>query len=327
MYGGMGRSDPGVFSSLVRMGADPFSTDRSGRNYLHAVANLERSPFAKDREGQIAEIAAVPGDPSGWMGADAYGGTPLHYAVLNGHTQLVSVLADAGADVTGTTVRDGFGHVLDFDGVTPLMLACLVANTEAVGILLDKGADPDARDMHGRNAMHYAVTTPTRHFCREIESIPGKERVNARKTEIMSRLSDPDCADEKGRTPLVRLLTENRYDDGGLTAALLEAGADPDRAANDGTTPLMAAASNGHSAAVKALVLKGADMDRKGPGGKTALHMAIGWRDEKSARYLVKKGARSDIPDDSGKTASEMAAAAGMEAVLEVMLRGVRWDS
>ena len=56
--------------------------------------------------------------------------------------------------------------------------------------------------------------------------------------------------------------------------------------------------------------------------GRTALHHAISWRDEKSARLLVKKGARFDIPDRDGKTAGEMAASAGMESVMELMVRG-----
>ena len=82
----------------------------------------------------------------------------------------------------------------------------------------------------------------------------------------------------------------------------------------------MAAVSNGHSSAVKALVSAGADMDATDAHGRTALHHAISWRDEKSARLLVKKGARFDIPDDTGKTAGEMAASAGMESVIELMV-------
>ena len=84
----------------------------------------------------------------------------------------------------------------------------------------------------------------------------------------------------------------------------------------------MAAASNGHGDAVKALIAAGAELDSCDRHGRTALHHAISWRDEKSARLLVKKGARFDIPDEGGVTAGEMAASAGMESVMELMLRG-----
>ncbi len=210
--------------------------------------------------------------------------------------------------------------MIDFDGTTPLHLACLIGYAEGATALISKGADPARRDNHGRNCMHYAVMGPTTHYCREYDSIPGKDAVNKRKVEIMAGLSDPDVPDEGGRTPLMKAVGDYRYDDFGFSAALLAKGADPNNADNKGMTPLMSACSNGHYEAVKSLVSAGAEMDRKGPQGSTALHMAVSWRNEKASRYLLKKGARSDIPDDSGKTAAEMAAAAGMESVLELMI-------
>ena len=81
----------------------------------------------------------------------------------------------------------------------------------------------------------------------------------------------------------------------------------------------MAAASNGHGQALKALVAAGVDLDVRDRHGRTALHHAVSWRDEKAARFLIKKGARTDIPDETGATAVEMAASAGMESVLELL--------
>ena len=146
------------------------------------------------------------------------------------------------------------------------------------------------------------------------------EAIVGRKKAILSKIGGLDTADDGGRTPLILSLTLYRYQNGGLSEALLEMGASPNLAMNDGTTPLMAAVSNGHSDAAKALVAAGADLNACDSHGRTALHHAISWRDEKSARLLVKKGARFDIPDDTGKTAGEMAASAGMESVIELMM-------
>lgn len=321
LYASAGRSDPVVFSKLMGMGADPYSTDRSGRNYLHTMAAMEKSPWIGQREDQLAEIASL-GDASMWMTADAYGATPLHLAVLMGHSKLASRLLEMGADpdAAGTGVREGFGHSIDFDGATALDMAALMGDSEAAGLLISKGADASVRDVHGRDAAHYCVTRPPQSLCREYETVPGRDAVNARKREVLSMLKDVDSTDDSGATPLLSVLTSNRYDDGGFTALLLEKGADPNRASNNGTTPLMAAASNGHRDAAKALLAAGADPDARGPGGATALHMAVQWRDEKIARLLIKKGAAYDLPDDSGRTAAEEAASAGMESVLELMV-------
>lgn len=321
MYASRGRSEPDVVRTMIDMGADPSVCNRSGDNMLHLLAHLEKSPWAKEREAQMAEIAKMA-DPSVWMTTNAYGATPLHFAVMYKHTELAKALIDAGADpdAQGTPVRQGYGHVIDFDGVTPLDVACLLGDDQDAFMLLDAGANPSSTDSKGRMAIHYLVMVPPQALCREYESVMGKDAVNNRKKSIIPRLADIDAVDDAGSTPLITTLTKYRYDNGGLSEALIEAGADPNKATNNGTTPLMAAASNGFSGSVKALIAAGADLDARDRDGKTALHHAIAWRDEKSARLLIKKGAKYDIPDNSGVTAGEMAASAGMEPVLELML-------
>ena len=324
LYAARGRSDPAVLAAFAESGADLFSCNRNGSNALHLLASLEKSTWAKERETDMAAVARLPADVSGWMTCNAYGATPLHLAVMNGHTELLTALLEENADAntTGNEVRQGYGHALDFDGVTALDIACLIGDDVAAGILMDRGADPSMTDNHGRVAAHYAVSPPPVSVCRGWDSIPGMEAVVGRKKAILSKVGGIDSVDDTGSTPLMITLTSYRYQNGGLSEALIGLGADPDIARNDGTTPLMAAASNGHTDAVKALVAAGADLDACDRNGRTALHHAISWRDEKSARLLVKKGARFDIPDRDGKTAGEMAASAGMESVMELMVRG-----
>ena len=55
---------------------------------------------------------------------------------------------------------------------------------------------------------------------------------------------------------------------------LIEAGADKDKANDDGTTPLYVASINGHLEVVRLLVEKGADKDKANNRGVTPLQIA-----------------------------------------------------
>lgn len=57
--------------------------------------------------------------------------------------------------------------------------------------------------------------------------------------------------------------------------SLLEAGAEVNQANNNGKTPLMAAAQEGHEKVVKALLEAGADIEAKNKNGDTALTLAV----------------------------------------------------
>ena len=324
LYASRGRSDPSVLAAFAEAGADLFSCNRNGSNALHLLAAMERSNWAKDRETDMAAVARIPADVSEWMTCNAFGATPLHLAVMNRHSELLSAMLESSLDVnaTGSEIRQGYGHAIDFNGVTALDVACLIGDDVSARTLIDHGADPSLTDNRGRSAAHYAVSPPPTSVCREWDSVPGMEAVVGRKKAFLEKVGDLNVTDDTGLSPLMLTLTSYRYQNGGLSEVLLQLGADPNVALNDGTTPLMAAASNGHGDAVKALIAAGAELDSCDRHGRTALHHAISWRDEKSARLLVKKGARFDIPDEGGVTAGEMAASAGMESVMELMLRG-----
>ena len=56
--------------------------------------------------------------------------TSLHWAIANGHTEVVNLLIEKGADI----------HVKDNDGDTPLHWASRDGLTEVVNLLKEKGA-------------------------------------------------------------------------------------------------------------------------------------------------------------------------------------------
>lgn len=67
------------------------------------------------------------------------GDTPLHFAVMFGHTEAAVALLDAGADI----------NARNQDDATPLHMAAFFCRKDLVEILLTRGADASATDRHG----------------------------------------------------------------------------------------------------------------------------------------------------------------------------------
>ena len=59
-----------------------------------------------------------------------------------------------------------------------------------------------------------------------------------------------------------------------MLRALIELGADVNKANNDGLTPLYVGAQEGHEAMVRALIELGADINKASDKGVTPLHIA-----------------------------------------------------
>lgn len=76
-----------------------------------------------------------------------YNQTPLHAAARNGHTEVVRLLVDAGADVT----------TRDENNRTPLHLAAWNGRTDVVTILLAAGAEVDALDGNNTTPLYLAT--------------------------------------------------------------------------------------------------------------------------------------------------------------------------
>jgi hypothetical protein len=95
------------------------------------------------------------------------------------------------------------------------------------------------------------------------------------------------------------------------TELLLKCGADPNRQAQDGSTPLHIAAQhyNLYKRLIRTLIDAGADVNAVNNAGNTPLHEVIS-RPNKHAntviRLLLFRGARLDLRNASGLTASEM---------------------
>jgi ankyrin repeat protein len=96
--------------------------------------------------GNVHEVRKrlAAGADVNWQSDD---GCPLlHYAVMGGDAEMVTVLLEAGADVNARTL----------DKVTPLINGIEWGYLEVAKVLLAHGADLRAQDEYGRTAMKIA---------------------------------------------------------------------------------------------------------------------------------------------------------------------------
>jgi len=179
--------------ALMLSGAPSFADDviaASRRGDLFAVKHyLRKSPDA--------------------IGArDGFLYTPLHWAAVQAHWDVLEVLVESGADV----------NAVGWDGGTPLHLASHHDRPDMIRLLLDEGADLTIRNQWGRTPLHVAA----RRNCDLVAAL------------LLSRGADPNATTKEGWTPLhvAQMAGHPRVRD-----LLLTHGAAPDRMDEMGKLP------------------------------------------------------------------------------------------
>jgi ankyrin repeat protein len=254
--------DAATLRALLEAGADPRATFAEGETLLMTaaragdvatIASLLAAGAdvnaAEARGGQTALMLAAAENNGPAIAALIEGGaerdareatgdfTALAFAVRAGAVVATNALLDAGADASGTLP----------DGTSMVVLAALNQNYEAASALLDHGADPNAA-VNGWTALHQIarVRRWTRGF-----NLPGPEhrdqlsslalvrKLAARGADVNARQTGER---DGGTTPF---LLATRSLDLPYMRTLLELGADPALAADDGTTAVMVAAGVG----------------------------------------------------------------------------------
>jgi ankyrin repeat protein len=168
-------------------------------------------------KGDLDEVKRLVGQDPGLLDAkDGKGKTPLMEAFTGGDVGVVQWLLDRGAPVNGR--QDGGA----MEGGTALSLATSFGHIPVVRLLLERGADPLLASYVGFTPLMWASAKN-----RLLGHPIAKTTLNKRNIN--------------GETALWMACYMGR---GGGARALLEGGADPTIASNDGTTP-MAAATKG----------------------------------------------------------------------------------
>lgn len=267
---------------------------------------------------------------------NAMHGDRLLDAALSAETSslaLVAALSKAGAPVTGPA---RLARLIGLAG-GPTDDASL-AELETLALeWVDRGADLFAAGPDGAPPLHLSV----RH---------GLERLAL---ALIARGVDPNGTDAHGATALAETLALPPTRAEAMARHLLAAGADPERAACDGRTPLGLALSHGRHAlarwldwqgpwrlpgrrpipsdlvdaaalgdvaAVERLVALGLPLDARDAKGATALIRAAGRGHPEVVAWLLAAGADPQLTADSGVDALTAAIAAHRDPVVRVLL-------
>ena len=267
-------------------------------------------------EGHAAVVASLTAAGAEVDARSDAGFTPLAFAVRAGHAQAVEALVEAGADVDLTLP----------DGTSPLHLAVINAHYDVAQQLLEHGADPTAAEP-GWTPLHQLIWTrrPNRHYNNPaafptgtVTDLELARALVAHGADVNSRqTAEPrdgyrNMLNRSGATPFLLAAKAVDLD---MMRLLLELGADPLLANEDGTTALLVAAGVGiwsssespGSAeealeAVKLMVELGDSITTVDDNGDAALHGAVMRGSPELVLYLLEHGAALNPVNERGWT-------------------------
>ena len=254
--------------------------------------------------------------------------TPLHWACIRGHLDVVRVLvSEFKADMTIPTPH----------GNTPLMLAAVNKRDNVVHALLsDYQCQVDIKDQHGYTELHYSCKFGSVDMVKSL--IKHKANVNARtdsgdtplilaarnkhENVVHTLLSDSQCpVDTKGQDGYTALHYSCRDGHVDMVRSLVKYKANVNAITDNGDTPLTLAAINKHDNVVYALLSDSqCSVDAKGQNGYTALHYSCRDGHIDIVRSLVKHKADVSARTDSGDTPLTLAAINKHDNVVHALL-------
>ena len=318
---------PNVVHILLESAADVSVSSKKGFTPLLLAA--------RNGDVELARLLLAAGADVNQPGSDGTHALPL--AIISGHGAFAMFLLEQGADPGGTIDGVPALHAAAGDVGTWLVdwyrehggrravdaggrgIAGLRPERRLplVEALLAHGADPNARIDRSAVVLSYIGTT--RYGVFEQNSVGTGDVRGATPLWVAAKSSNGGGL-QGAQGPTARYRYDSSPD---IIRALLRAGAGPNLATDDGTTPLMMAAGLGVRShqpltprgvpsppaeeAVRVLVEAGADVNAVNHGDFTALHGATFRGLNEVIQYLVEQGADIDARDYRGRTAYRMA--------------------
>ena len=293
-----------------------------------APATVPNSPAAAPEEADNDEN---PESYTRGAADELWGGlTPLVFAARQGDIESARLLLGAGADVNQTTEY----------GWTALLTAIQNRYYKLAELLLASGADPSIANKGGWSPLYIATDNrnieggdyPTRKP--DMDHLELIKLLLARGADVNARMSSStetrtifthQWLHEEGATPFLRAAQSG---DLTLLELLLEHGADPLLATDDGTTPLMVASGIGWVegvtyewspeqtlTAVQRLLELGSDVNAQNLDGQTALMGAAHKGRNDVVQLLVDNGADVAIRDIGSRDTIHVLAGVTWQAI------------
>ena len=296
---------------LEERGLDVNGGDADGVTPLHYAA-------ANGKLEAVHGLLRLGGKASVTKVAGRYG-TPLHWAVLSGHKEVVLVLLDEGCPI----------YVVDSNGRNILHSAAQCGHVDLIGLLEERGLDVNGGDADGGTPLHYAAANGKLEAVDELLRLGGKpsitkvagiggtplhQAVLGGHKEVVLFLLDEGCpidvVDSNGRNVLHSAAEGGHVE---LLGLLVERGLNVNRGDADGYTPLHLAAKNGKLETVHELLRLGGrpSMTKVAGIGGTPLHQAAFSGHKEVVLALLDGGCPSKVLNSNGRNVLHVAAQCG----------------
>ena len=255
-----------VIQIIIDHGADVNATDKNSITTLMIACQMANA----DAINILLNAGADP------MLSDINGATWIHHAVETGCSkEVLQAIIDHGADVNAANMQNW----------TALMTACAKSNADAINVLLKAGADPNIANVNGETCLYCAV----RGACnREVLQV------------IIDHGGDVNATNKNKETVLLKAC---RHRNIGAIKVLLNAGADPNIANDDGYTCLSYAVLYDCSKEMfQAIIDHFGDLNATNKNNETALLVAFGNGNKVAISVLLNAGADPNIANADGDT-------------------------